>query len=208
MQTAVYNLKGEIVGQTELADRIFSYKWNSDLVHQALIAQAANRRKPWAHAKGRGEVSGGGKKPWRQKHTGRSRQGSIRSPIWKGGGVSHGPSKERDFSKKINKKMLRRALYSVLSKRLKLGELRIVDSLEMPSFKTKELLKIFKVFFKNPSLKVLNTLLVSDLNNKNLNLASRNIPKSKSAPASSLNVEDVLKYKNILIEKKAVPLIK
>src|SRR3989344_8010007 len=137
MKTQVYNLKGEKVGDIELSDKIFARDWNPDLVHQVMLAQAANRRHPWAHTKNRGEVRGGGIKPWKQKHTGRSRQGSIRSPIWKGGGVSHGPVSERDFSKKINKKMLRAAIYSVLSKKLSDGQLKVIDSLELEAPKTK-----------------------------------------------------------------------
>ena len=125
MKTAVYNLKGKKVSEIDLSDAVFSRSWNPDLVHQALLAQMGNRRRPLAHTKDRSEVSGGGKKPWKQKHTGRARHGSIRSPIWKGGGVTHGPTKEKIFEKKINKKMLRVAIHSVLSQRLKIDELRV-----------------------------------------------------------------------------------
>ena len=118
MKTSLYNLKGEAIGEIDLPEKFFGYKWNPDLVHRVLMAQAANRRSPWAHAKGRGEVRGGGVKPWKQKHTGRARHGSIRSPIWKGGGVSHGPKKDRDYSQKVNKKMAKAAVFSVLSKKL------------------------------------------------------------------------------------------
>ena len=120
MKAKVYNLKGEVVKETELSDVIFLHPWNSDLVYQALRIQTANRRHPLAHAKNRAEVSGGGRKPWKQKGTGRARQGSIRSPIWKGGGVTHGPTKEKIFARKLNKKMLRGAIHSVLAKRFKL----------------------------------------------------------------------------------------
>src|SRR3989344_3794055 len=139
MKAEIYNLKGSVVGEMNLPDQIFAREWNPDLVHQAVLTQAANRRLPWAHAKNRAEVSGGGKKPWKQKHTGRSRQGSIRSPIWKGGGATHGPVKERNYEQKINKKMLRVAIHSILSKKLAEGQLRVVDSLDLETPKTKAL---------------------------------------------------------------------
>ena len=200
MKTQVYNLKGDAVGEIELSDKIFAREWNSDLVHQALITQEANRRIPWAHAKGRGEVRGGGIKPWKQKHTGRSRQGSIRSPIWKGGGVSHGPVSERDFSKKINKKMLRAAIYSVLSKKLSDGQLKVVDSLDLEAPKTKLLFGAIKNY--------LPALLVPSTKNKMISRASRNISRTKSLNGASLNVADLLKYKNILLDQKAIAEIK
>lgn len=200
MKTNVYNLKGDVVGDIDLSDKIFAREWNPDLVHQIVVAQQSNRRHPWAHAKNRGEVSGGGRKPWKQKHTGRSRQGSIRSPIWKGGGVTHGPVKERDYSKKVNKKMLRAAIYSLLSKRLADNQLKIVESLELAEPKTKLLFASLK--------NTLPALLVSAKGNKNINRASRNIPKAKSLSGSSLNVEDLLKYKNVLLDKDALMEIK
>lgn len=200
MKTKLYNLKGEAIGEVELSDKIFAREWNSDLVHQALLAQQANRRLPWAHAKNRGEVRGGGKKPWKQKHTGRARHGSIRSPLWKGGGVTHGPVKDRDYSQKINKKMLRVAIYSVLSKKLAEGQLKVVDSLNLEAPKTKLLFSVIKNF--------LPAVLVAAAENKSINRASRNIQKAKSLNGSSLNVEDLLKYKNVLVEKKAIAEIK
>lgn len=200
MKTQVYNLKGDAVGEIELSDKIFAREWNSDLVHQALLTQQANRRLPWAHAKNRADVRGGGKKPWKQKHTGRARHGSIRSPIWKGGGVTHGPVKDRDYSQKINKKMLRGAIYSVLSKKLAEGQLRVVDSLNLQIPKTKALFQAVKTF--------LPALLVSDSKNKSINRASRNIQRAKSLSGGSLNVVDLLKYKNVLLDKSAVAEIK
>ncbi len=200
----VYNLTGKEVGTTELPDAVFARPWNSDLVYQAVMTQQANRRQPLAHTKGRGEVRGGGRKPWKQKHTGRSRQGSIRSPIWKGGGVAHGPTKDRIFAKKINKKMLRAAIHSALSKRLSEGALKVVESLELPNYKTKELATQLKAFFNN----ILNAMLVPAKGNHNIYRASGNLPKVKSLAADSLNVEDILKYKNILIDQKAISEIK
>src|SRR5258708_29946620 len=121
MQTDLYNLKNEKIGTIDLPDKIFAAKWNAVLVKQVLDAQAANRRVPWAHAKFRGEVRGGGRKPWRQKGTGRARHGSTRSPLWVGGGKAHGPRNERDYSQKVNKKMKRGALFAALSRKVKEG---------------------------------------------------------------------------------------
>ncbi len=198
MKTPLYNLVGKEIGEVELSDAIFNREWNADLVQQMLVAQLANKRIPWAHAKGRGEVSGGGKKPWKQKHTGRARHGSIRSPIWKGGGVSHGPVKTRSFAVKVNKKMFIAALASVLSKRLKDGDLKIVDQLPKEA-KTKVLVSAIKVL-----LPKMNGLLVPAENNKNIFRASANVKNLKSASAASLNVYDAIKYKSILIDQDAV----
>ena len=144
MKAPVYNWEKKEVGSVELNDAIFSAKWNADLVHQIVVASQANKRHPWAHTKGRGEVRGGGIKPWKQKGTGRARHGSIRSPLWRGGGVSHGPTKERDFSQKINKKMFRTGLHSVLAKKLADGEMVFIDSFILKTLKTKEIFSNLK----------------------------------------------------------------
>ncbi|MDO8466683.1 MAG: 50S ribosomal protein L4 [bacterium] len=196
MKTSVYNLKGDVIGEIELPEDIFAREWNPDLVHQVLLSQAANRRLPWAHAKNRGEVRGGGKKPWKQKHTGRARHGSIRSPIWKGGGATHGPVKTRNYSQKVNKKMAKVAIYSILSKKLADGHLKIVDTLELETAKTKTLFASVKKF--------LPALLIAAKENKNIARASNNIPRTRSLSGANLNIEDVTKYKNILLDKKAV----
>ncbi|MEK7590175.1 MAG: 50S ribosomal protein L4 [Patescibacteria group bacterium] len=203
MKTQVYSLKGDKVGEIDLPENIFNRSWNGDLVHQALRVQNANLRRPWAHTKGRADVRGGGKKPWRQKGTGRARHGSIRSPIWVGGGVAHGPLKERSYKLDLNKKMKRVAIYSVLSKKLADNEIKIVDSLKLNSQKTKELASALKIFLKS-----VNALLVPTTDNKIVYRASRNIPKVKSLNAASLNVKELLQYKNILIDKEAVKEIK
>ncbi len=197
MKTAVYNKQSEKVGEVELSDAIFARPWNAPLIHQIVVALAANRRKPIAHTKDRSEVSGGGKKPWRQKGTGRSRHGSIRSPLWRGGGITFGPRNDRDFSQKINKKMTRAALYVALSKKLADGELRIIDDLAIAQAKTKELKWVPQ-----------STLLVPAPDNKMLYRASANLPRVKTLAAQSLNVEDVMKYKNILIDQKAAEQLK
>lgn len=140
----IYNQKAEAVGEMELADRIFGVPANQNLVHQAVVAQMANSRQVLAHTKDRSEVRGGGKKPWRQKGTGRARAGSSRSPIWKGGGVTFGPRKERNFSKKINKKMRQKAILMALSDKVASNNLLVLDKLEMDNYKTKVFNKILE----------------------------------------------------------------
>ena len=172
MKSPVYNLEGKVVSEIDLPESLFDRQWNDDLVHQVMVSQLANRRSPWAHAKGRGEVRGGGKKPWKQKHTGRARHGSIRSPIWKGGGASHGPVKERSFAVKINKKMLRAALSTVLSKRLRDGELKVVEAFPATG----------KPNWPNHSKSwhpASNALLVPGMENKLIYRASGNLPISR-----------------------------
>lgn len=205
MKAQIYNLKNEVVGDVELPASVFGVKWNPVLVAQVVRAQLANKRRPWAHAKTRAEVRGGGRKPWRQKGTGRARHGSIRSPLWVGGGKAHGPLKTRDYSQKVNKKMKRAALFSVLSRKLKDGELRIFADLGVAEPKTKQLaapLRMVLGLKKNE--KKFDTLLVADKENKNIMRASSNLPKAKATTAESLNVHDALNYKNIFIEKEAL----
>lgn len=202
MTVDLYNNEAKSIDKIELPDRVWSAPWNPDLVKAALDAQVASARQNLAHAKGRGEVSGGGKKPWRQKGTGRARHGSIRSPIWKGGGVAHGPTKEKIFEKKINQKMKQAAIFSVLSRKLEEGEVRFVDSIALPEPKTKHVAKIVSVFSEKK-----NALIIPAVSNKNVYQASGNIPKVKSLDPRSLNVYDLLKYKNILVEKDAVAAI-
>lgn len=204
MKADLYNLKGAVVGSVELNDAVFGATWNADLVHQAVATQIANKRAPIAHARTRGEVSGGGKKPWRQKGTGRARHGSIRSPIWKGGGVAHGPRNERSYAKKLNKAMKRQALYSALSRKLKDGNIKIVDTLTLSAPKTKELAGVLKNFYSTkPSV-----LLVPAGAKHIVFRASRNIPNVKSLHASSLNVYDVIRYRDILIDQSALSVLK
>jgi len=136
MKTAVYGKDGKEKGTTTLPESVFGLPWNADLVHQVVYAMRSNARTPVAHTKDRGDVSGGGKKPWRQKGTGRARHGSIRSPIWKGGGVTHGPSNEKNYSKNINKKMRAKALYTVLSEKLRNNEIIFVEDLGLKAPKT------------------------------------------------------------------------
>jgi large subunit ribosomal protein L4 len=206
MKVDLYDISGKKSGTIEVAEAIFSRGWNADLVHQAVLAQLANLRRPWAHAKGRGEVRGGGIKPWKQKGTGRARHGSIRSPIWKGGGASHGPVKTRDFSQKLNKKMVRVALHAVLSKKFADGELKFVTAIPNAG-KTKETFTALKGFFAAKRT-LPSTLLVSTAKNNSLVRAARNIARVQVLSGSNLNVADVLNAKNILVEEKAVTEIK
>jgi len=208
MKAEVYNLKNEVVGQVDLPDKVFGAKWNPQLVHQVLTAQLANARRPWAHAKTRAEVRGGGRKPWRQKGTGRARHGSIRSPIWVGGGKAHGPSNLRDYSQKINKKMKRLAIFSALSKKLHDKEMKVFENLNVDKPRTKILSETLKsILGLKKKDKKFDLLLVADKENKNIARASRNLPKTKAIPPESLNIYNVLNYKNIFMEKNAAEII-
>lgn len=200
MTTDVFNKQNQKIETTELPEKIFGIKWNPNLVHQALMTQLANRREPIAHAKGRGEVRGGGKKPWRQKGTGRSRHGSIRSPIWIGGGVTHGPIKERKFGKKINKKANRLAIFSILSKKLENKEFKLIDDLKIEPAKSKNAAIFLKKIFGDKP----NALLIASTDNRKIKQLVSNIKNIDAIGAKSLNIYDLLKYKNILSEKKAV----
>lgn len=200
MITDVFDKQNNKVDTIDLSDKIFNAKWNPNLVHQALMAQLSNRREPIAHAKGRGEVRGGGKKPWRQKGTGRSRHGSIRSPIWIGGGVTHGPTKERKFDKKINKKANRLAIFSILSKKMGDNEFKLIDDLKIEPAKSKNALIFLKKILGDKP----NALLISSTENKKIKQLVSNIKNINAIGAKSLNIHDLLKYKNILSEKKAM----
>ena len=204
MKVDVFNQKNEKVGDIDLPDKIFNAKWNPDLVHQALMVQLANRREPWAHAKDRSEVRGGGRKPWRQKGTGRARHGSIRSPLWKGGGVTFGPNKERNFVKKINKKMKQLAIFSVFSKKIKDNELKVIDKFDVAVKKAKEWKKILKEMADLRS----TALLIPAVANKKIHQAVNNIKNIETISPYSLNIYDLLKHKNIILEKEAVEEIK
>jgi len=137
MEAVVYNKEAKEVGKIELPETVFGLPWNADLIHQVITSLRSNERESTAHTKNRGEVRGGGKKPWRQKGTGRARHGSIRSPLWRGGGATFGPRNDRDYSRKINKKVKTKALFTLLSAKLKDGEIIFVDSLGFGAPKTK-----------------------------------------------------------------------
>jgi len=143
MNIDTYNKKGEKIGTTELPERIFGARWNAALVKQVYDGERANARRPWAHTKDRSEVRGGGRKPWRQKGLGRARHGSIRSPIWIGGGIAHGPRKERSFEVKINKKMKSASVRALLSRKFSDGQIVMIDKFILPVPKTKEAKMLF-----------------------------------------------------------------
>jgi len=204
MKVKVYNQKKEEIEEIELLKEIFEIKFNSDLVHQVVLVQTANRRKKIAKAKGRAEIRGGGRKPWRQKGTGRARVGSIRSPIWRGGGVTFGPTTEKVFKKRIPKKMRRKALLMVLSVKAKENLLLVLDKLEIEKPKTKTMATILnKLFLKKGS-----GLVVLPKMDKNIILSIKNIPKTGTIQAKELNVLDLLSYKYLVMPKEAIKIIK
>src|SRR3989338_2597350 len=194
----VYNQKGEEVSELELSEKIFGLPENADLVHQAARVALANQRQVLGSTKTREEVSGGGKKPWRQKGTGRARHGSIRSPLWKGGGGTFGPTRERNFKLGINKKIDRKALLVALSGKVKDDELLVLDQLNIDAPKTKEIAKIMANF---PQVK--NGLLVAEKDEK-IKRAGRNFSGLKIANLDNLNILDILKYKHLLITEKGI----
>lgn len=205
LSVPTYNMEGKKTGTTKLPPEIFDIKMNTDLVHQTMVAQLANARQVIAHSKDRSETKGGGRKPWRQKGTGRARHGSIRSPIWRGGGATFGPTKERNFGKKINKKMKQRALFIVLTSKVKDGELILLDKLELKKPKTKLMAEILDAILKK---KKKNALVVIPKKDKNLIRANQNIPYSKTLRADSLNVLDLLSFKYLVMPKEAIKIIK
>lgn len=209
MKAILYNQQGEEVGTTLLSKEIFDVKMNSDLLHQIIVSQMANRRKVIAHTKDRGEVRGGGKKPWRQKGTGRARHGSIRSPLWRGGGVTFGPRKEKIFKKKIPKKMKRKALFMALSDKFNNNLLIVLDGLKLEKVKTKflaELIGNWRSKIKN--FKKGNTLIILPNYDKNIILSARNIPGVDTIWAGNLNALDVLSYKYLVLVKESIKTIK
>ena len=194
---SVYNMEGKEVGTVELNDAVFGVEANEHLVHMAVLQQLANNRQGTQKAKTRGEVSGGGRKPWRQKGTGHARQGSTRSPQWKGGGVVFAPV-PRDYSFKMNKKEKRAALKSALTSRVQENKLIVVEELKFDEIKTKN----FKAVMDN--LKVNKALVVLGEKNDNTVLSARNIPTIQTTYADSINVYDVMKGGTLVLTKDAV----
>lgn len=194
---AVINMQGKEVGTIELNDSVFATEFNEHVVHQAVVQYLANQRQGTKSTKTRAEVRGGGRKPWRQKGTGRARQGSIRSPQWTGGGVVFAP-KSRDFSFKLNKKVKRLALKSVLSSKVATGKIVVLDELTLENGKTKEMIAVLK------NINVEKALIVIDNNDKKVMLSARNIQGVKTADVSTINVYDILKYDSFVVTKDAV----
>lgn len=200
MQVKSHNQNGEEVGTIELPESVFGVKINPVLLHQAVVAQMANMRQVIAHTKGRGEVRGGGRKPWRQKGTGRARHGSIRSPIWKGGGVTFGPTSERNFKQKINKKVKQKAICMALSGKANDKELVILDKIELTAPKTKEMAKIIEKVVPNFE----PALLMLPAKDEKMQRAGRNIDDFKITNTGNLNIVDLLNYKHVILTQESV----
>lgn len=223
MNAKVFSREGAEVSSFSLPESVFGVAWNSDLVHEVVVGMQANARESAAHTKGRGEVAGSGKKPWKQKGTGRARHGSVRSPIWVKGGVAHGPRNEKDYSVKINRKVRAKALAIVLSKKLADGEIILVDSLSLSEPKTKEAKSIIGAVAKGSG----NTTLATKRKNAAVVvLPSRNVAVEKSfrnfgnievVMAKDVNPVDLLTYKFVVmaepkssievIEKRVAPVV-
>ena len=194
---SVYNMEGSEVGKLDLNDSVFAVDVNEHLMHMAVVLQLANKRQGTQKAKTRSEVSGGGRKPWRQKGTGHARQGSTRSPQWTGGGVVFAPT-PRDYSFKLNKKEKRAALKSALSSRVAENKFVVVDELKFDAIKTKDFAKVMS------NLGVEKALVVINDNDTNVVMSAKNIPTVKTASTSTINVYDILKYNTVVVTKDAV----
>ena len=194
---AVYNIEGKEVDKLELNDSVFGVEINEHLVHMAVVGQLANNRQGTQSAKTRSEVSGGGRKPWRQKGTGHARQGSTRAPQWTGGGIVFAP-KPRDYSFKMNKKEKRIALLSALSSKVAESKIVVLDEFKLDEIKTKKFVEVMN------NLKVENALVVLEGENKNVVLSGRNIPSVKVTATNEINTYDVLKYTTLVVTKAAV----
>ena len=197
---SVYNIEGKEVGTIDLNDAVFGVEINEHLVHMAVVNQLANNRQGTQKAKTRSEVSGGGRKPWRQKGTGHARQGSTRSPQWTGGGVVFAPV-PRDYSFKMNKKEKRAALKSALTSRVEENKFIVVDELNFDEIKTKK----FQAVLNN--LNVNKALVVLEDGNKNVEISAKNIPDVKTAHTNTINVYDILKYNTVIATKAVVAAI-
>ncbi len=204
MKTDIYNAQGKKAGSLDLPETIFGVAWNDSLMHQVVTSMQDNARTNVAHTKGRGEVRGGGRKPWRQKGTGRARHGSTRSPIWKGGGVTHGPRKDENFSRTIPKKMRAKALFMALSRKLAAGEIVFVDSFGIDKPSTSSAKKAMVALTKNfekLGAKKKNIALVAFADAKEASTKSfRNIGNVQSSAVKDLNPLAVLKYSFLVIE--------
>ena len=194
---SVYNIEGKEVGSIELNDAVFGVEVNEHLVHMAVVNQLANNRQGTQSAKTRSEVSGGGRKPWRQKGTGHARHGSTRAPQWTGGGIVFAP-KPRDYSFKMNKKEKRIALLSALSSKVAESKIVVLDEFKLDEIKTKKFVEVMN------NLKVENALVVLEGENKNVVLSGRNIPSVKVTATNEINTYDVLKYTTLVVTKAAV----
>lgn len=214
MESTIYNSEGKKAGVIKLPDSIFGLKWNADLVKQVVDSILSSRRKNVAHTKNRGEVRGGGKKPWQQKGTGRARHGSTRSPIWRHGGVTHGPRNEKNYERTVSKKMRVKALYTLLSRKLKDGEIVFVDSLALSEPKTRVAVAAMKNMPNEMFAKKRNAVAIALAgNNKGSKNAFRNLGNVLVVEARNLDPITLLQYKYLIIENpetalQAIPKIK
>ncbi len=198
-KVAVYNREGKKVGDLNLSEKVFGLPMNKSLVHQVYVSMFSNRRQVIAHAKNRGEVAGSGKKPWRQKGTGNARVGSVRTPVWRKGGVVFGPTKNRNFKKKINGKMKQKAIKIVLSEKVKNKHIFVLDEIKLNEKKTKDFNKIIG------NLKLRGSILIGfSGKEKDLKVFSRNIKNVKNISTESLNVFDLLNLKNLILSGDSV----
>jgi large subunit ribosomal protein L4 len=195
----VYNLEGKENGKMTVSDSVFGLKQNDDLVHQVYVTIAANKRQVLSHTKNRGERAGSGVKPWKQKGTGRARVGSVRSPLWKKGGIVFGPTKDKNFKKNINKKMKEKAIRIVLSGKFSSGEIVVLDKLELKENKTKFFAKALKNLKMNG-----RTLISFSDKEKDMRIFSRNIEKVENTLTSQINVFDMLNNKNLVLSQDSV----
>lgn len=205
LKVSIHNQEGKVVGEEKLDPQIFGLEPKEELIHQVIVSLLANQRHPFAHAKTRGDIQGGGRKPWRQKGTGRARAGSIRSPLWRGGGIIFGPDKNRNYNKKINKKVKRQALCMCLSDKLKEKRFFVLDKIELKEIKT----KIFAVILTNlipGKKKENNKKILLGLPEKDLNVikSARNVKNLKTMPATGLSVLDCLKSDYLITTLKGL----
>ncbi len=204
METIIYNQKGTQADKISLPKSVFGVKWNADLVHQVALAMQANKRAGTAHTKDRSEVSGGGKKPWKQKGTGRARHGSSRSPIWVGGGVTFGPRIDKDYSQKINKKMRSKALFTVLSKKLSDGKVLFLDAITLPKMQTKGAVEVVSAlskienFGKINSKKKTNALIALTSADKVVEKSFANLPGFTVGLAKDMNALEAMSFNHII----------
>lgn len=205
LDTAIYNQKGASAGTMTLPEKVFGLPWNADLVHQVVVGMQANKRAGTAHTKDRSDVSGGGKKPWKQKGTGRARHGSSRSPIWVGGGVTFGPRNDKDYSKKINKKMRVKALFTVLSRKYADSAMLFVDSLAFDAMKTKDANSVLSTFSKITGFEKLGSkkpttaLLVLPEHNEVVEKSFANLPGVTVTTVADLNALVAMGYHAVIV---------
>jgi large subunit ribosomal protein L4 len=215
MELKVYNQKGAEAGNLTLDEKLYGLKWNADMIHQVIVGMQSNARFNTAHVKGRGEVRGGGKKPWRQKGTGQARHGSTRSPIWIGGGVTHGPSNERNYDKKINRKMKTKALFTILSEKIRNNQLMLVDSFVTAKPSTKEATSSVAAWAKMPGFEKIayksgrRALIITPAKDEALLKSFANLKAVKVEEAASINPLLTATYNCVIVvnPSKALPVL-